>query len=192
MTEIVFLVMSAAIVNNVVLAQFLGLCPLFGSSQSSRTAIPMAAATIFVLVVAGLSTHLVYHAILVPLSLESLRLIVFIALIATTVQATELFVRLASPVLHEVLGIYLPLITTNCAVLGIVLLAVDDGLSLIETFFLTIGAGIGFSIAIVALSRLRERMQDVAIPAPLRGAPIAFVTVGFMALAFEGLKGIGS
>ena len=192
MTEIVFLVLSAAIVNNVVLAQFLGLCPLFGSSQSSRTALPMAAATIFVLVVAGLTTHLAYQAVLVPLSLEYLRLIVFIALIAATVQGTEMFVRLASPVLYEALGIYLPLITTNCAVLGVVLLAIEGDLDLVETFFLTIGAGAGFSIAIVALARLRERVQEDAVPPALRGIPIAFITIGFMALAVQGLRGIGS
>ena len=192
MTEIVFLVMSAAIVNNVVLAQFLGLCPLFGSSQSSRTAVPMAGATILVLVIAGLSTHFVFHNVLVPLSLEYLRLIVFIALIAASVQATEMFVRLASPVLYEVLGIYLPLITTNCGVLGVVLLAVEDDLTLVETFFLTVGAGAGFSIAIVALARLSERVQENAVPKPLRGIPLAFITIGFMALAFHGLKGIGS
>ena len=192
MADLLLILLSAALVNNFVLTQFLGLCPFVGTSSRFDTAVPMTLATMFVLAVAATGTHLVHSHVLAPLGLEYLRVIVFIAVIAASVQCTELFVRAASPLLHAMLGIYLPLITTNCAVLGVVLIAVDEGLSLARTLVLAIGAGAGFGVAIVVFAALRERIEDAAVPAPLRGAPLALVTVGFMALAFHGLRGLGA
>ena len=192
MADLLLILLSAALVNNFVLTQFLGLCPFVGTSSRFDTAVPMTLATMFVLAVAATGTHLVHSHVLAPLGLEYLRVIVFIAVIAASVQCTELFVRAASPLLHAMLGIYLPLITTNCAVLGVVLIAVDEGLSLARTLVLAIGAGAGFGVAIVVFAALRERIEGAAVPAPLRGAPLALVTVGFMALAFHGLRGLGA
>ena len=192
MTDLLLILLSAALVNNFVLVQFLGLCPFIGTSAHLRTAVPMTLATMFVLAIAALATQLIHRHVLVPFQLEYLRIIAFIVVIAGAVQFTELFVRAASPVLHRMLGIFLPLITTNCAVLGVTLIAVDEGLSLAHTLFLAIGAGLGFGMAIVAFASLRERIRDAAVPAPFRGAPLALVTVGFMALAFHGLRGIGA
>ena len=192
MADLLLILLSAALVNNFVLVQFLGLCPFVGSSSRFETALPMSLATMFVLAVAGVATHLAHSHLLVPFGLEYLRTIVFIVLIAGSVQFTELFVRAASPLLHAMLGIYLPLITTNCAVLGVVLIAVDEGLSLAHTLVLAIGAGVGFGVAIIVFAALRTRIEDAAVPAAFRGAPLALVTVGFMALAFHGLRGIGA
>ena len=191
MGELLLILLTAALVNNFVLVQFLGLCPFVGSSGRVETAVPMTLATMFVLTVAALVTYLVDRYLLVPFALEYLRIIAFIVVIAATVQFTEMFVRAASPVLHRMLGIYLPLITTNCAVLGVTLIAVGEGLTLAGTLFLAIGAGLGFGLAIVAFAALRERITDDAVPEPFKGPPLALVTVGFMALAFYGFKGIG-
>ncbi len=192
MADLLLILLSAALVNNFVLVQFLGLCPFVGTSARFETTVPMTLATMFVLAVAAVATNLLHHHLLAPFGLEYLRIIAFIVVIAACVQFTELFVRAASPLLHRMLGLYLPLITTNCAVLGVVLIAVDEGLSLARTLVLAIGAGAGFGVAIVAFAALRERINDDAVPAPLRGVPLALVTVGFMALAFHGLRGIGA
>lgn len=192
MTDLLLILLSAALVNNFVLAQFLGLCPFVGTSARLETALPMTLATAFVLAVAALATHLIHHYLLVPLALEYLRIIAFIVVIAGAVQFTEMFVRAVSPVLHRMLGIFLPLITTNCAVLGVTLIAVDEGLSAARTLFLAVGAGVGFGVAVVAFAGLRQRIYDAAVPAAFRGAPLALITVGFMALAFSGFRGIGA
>ena len=192
MTELLLLLLSAALVNNFVLVQFLGLCPFVGMSARLQTAVPMTLATTFVLCVAALGTWAVHAWLLAPLELEYLRVIAFIVVIAAAVQLTEAFVRAASPVLHRMLGIYLPLITTNCAVLGVALIAVERDYGLLHTLTLAIGAGLGFGLAIVAFAALRERIVDAAVPQAFRGPPLALVTVGFMSLAFFGLKGIGS
>ena len=192
MADLLLILLSAALVNNFVLVQFLGLCPFVGTSGRFETALPMTLATMFVMAVAGVATHLAHRHLLAPFGLEYLRIIVFIVVIAASVQFTELFVRAASPLLHKMLGIYLPLITTNCAVLGVALIAVDEGASLVRTVTLALGAGAGFGVAMVAFAALRERIEDAAVPAPLRGPPLALVTVGFMALAFHGLGGIGA
>ena len=192
MTELLLLLLSAALVNNFVLVQFLGLCPFVGMSARLQTAVPMTLATTFVLCVAALGTWAVHTLLLAPLGIEYLRVIAFIVVIAAVVQLTEAFVRAASPVLHRMLGIYLPLITTNCAVLGVALIAVERDYGLLHTLTLAIGAGLGFGLAIVAFAALRERISDAAVPQAFRGPPLALVTVGFMSLAFFGLKGIGS
>ena len=192
MVDLLLILLSAALVNNFVLVQFLGLCPFVGTSARFETAVPMTLATAFVLSVAALVTYFAYHYVLVPLDVGYLRIIAFIVVIAGTVQCTDMFVRATSPLLHRLMGIFLPLITTNCAVLGVTLIAVDQGLTLAETLLLAIGAALGFGIAIVAFAALRERIVAAAVPAPFRGPPLALVTVGFMALAFYGFRGVGA
>ena len=190
MSDALLILLSAALVNNFVLVQFLGLCPFLGTSGRMETALPMTLATMFVLMLAALATHLVHRYLLLPFDLGYLRIVAFVVAIASAVQFTELFVRAASPLLHRMLGIFLPLITSNCAVLGATLIAVDEGHSLARTLLLAVGAGLGFGVALVALAALRERLQDAAVPRAFRGAPLALVTVGFMALAFAGLRGL--
>ena len=191
MSDALLILLSAALVNNFVLVQFLGLCPFVGTSGRMETALPMTLATMFVLMLAALATHLIHRYLLVPFGLDYLRIVAFVLAIAAAVQFTELFVRAASPLLYRLLGIFLPLITSNCAVLGVTLIAVDEGRSLANTLLLAVGAGLGFGIALVALAALRERLHDAAVPRPFRGAPLALITVGFMALAFAGLRGLG-
>lgn len=191
MGDALLILLAAALVNNFVLVQFLGLCPFIGTSARMETALPMTLATMFVLMLAALATHLVYHYLLLPFDLGYLRIVAFVVVIASVVQFTELFVRAASPLLHQLLGIYLPLITSNCAVLGVTLIAIDEGHSLPRTLLLALGAGLGFGIALVAFAALRERLQDAAVPRAFRGPPLALITVGFMALAFAGLRGLG-
>ena len=192
MGDLLLILLTAALVNNFVLVQFLGLCPFVGTSARFETAVPMTLATAFVLSVAALATYFVNRYVLLPFDVGYLRIIAFIVVIAGTVQFTDMFVRATSPLLHQLLGIFLPLITTNCAVLGVTLIAVDRGLSLAETMTLAIGAALGFGVALVAFAALRERILDDAVPAPFRGPPLALVTVGFMALAFYGFRGIGA
>ena len=190
MGDALLILLAAALVNNFVLVQFLGLCPFIGTSSRMDTALPMTLATMFVLMLAALATHLVHRYLLAPFELGYLRIVAFVVVIASVVQFTELFVRAASPLLHRLLGIFLPLITSNCAVLGVTLIAVDEGHSLPRTLLLAMGAGLGFGIALVAFAALRERLQDAAVPRAFRGAPLALITVGFMALAFAGLRGL--
>ena len=192
MGDLLLILLTAALVNNFVLVQFLGLCPFVGTSARFETAVPMTLATAFVLSVAALATYFVNRYVLLPFDVGYLRIIAFIVVIAGTVQFTDMFVRATSPLLHQLLGIFLPLITTNCAVLGVTLIAVDRGLSLAETMTLAIGAALGFGVALVAFAALRERILDDAVPTPFRGPPLALVTVGFMALAFYGFRGIGA
>ena len=191
MSDALLILLSAALVNNFVLVQFLGLCPFVGTSGRMETALPMTLATMFVLMLAALATHLVNGYLLAPFGLDYLRIVAFVLAIAAAVQFTELFVRAASPLLYRLLGIFLPLITSNCAVLGVTLIAVDEGRSLADTLLLAVGAGLGFGVALVALAALRERLHDAAVPRPFRGPPLALITVGFMALAFAGLRGLG-
>ena len=190
MDDALLILLGAALVSNFVLVQFLGLCPFIGTSSRMDTALPMTLATMFVLMLAALATHLVHRYLLAPFELGYLRIVAFVVVIASVVQFTELFVRAASPLLHRLLGIFLPLITSNCAVLGVTLIAVDEGHSLPRTLLLALGAGLGFGIALVAFAALRERLQDAAVPRAFRGAPLALITVGFMALAFAGLRGL--
>lgn len=192
MTEALLILLSAALVNNFVLAQFLGLCPFMGVSGRLETAVPMTLATMFVLAVAALATALVDRHLLQRFDIGYLRIIAFIVVIAAAVQFTELFVRAASPVLHRMLGIYVPLITSNCAVLGVTLIAAQRGLDAARALLLALGAGLGFGMALIAFSALRERIHDAAVPESFRGVPLALVTAGFMALGFYGFKGIGA
>ncbi len=184
--------LSAALVSNFALVQFLGLCPFMGISNRLDTALPMALATAFVLVTSSVAAFALHVQLLTPLGLEYLRLPAFIVAIAAAVQFTEAFVRGVSPLLHRLLGVYLPLIASNCAVLGVALIATDSAANLAEVVALALGAAAGFALALACFAALRERMDEAVAPAAMRGAPLALVTVGIMALAFQGLRGVGA
>jgi len=190
MAELLLLLLSAALFNNFVLAQFLGLCPFMGATQSTNTAGAMSLATAFVLTLAATLSWVLYHGVLVPLDITYLNIIVYIVVIAATVQFTELYLRHMSPLLHRLLGIYLPLITTNCAVLGVVLLSQQQELSLLATMVFALGAALGFSLVLTLFANLRERLQHADVPLAFRGTPIALVTAGLLALGFLGFAGM--
>ncbi len=191
MQELALILFGALLVNNFVLAQFLGLCPFIGVSGSYDSAVSMGLATTFVLTLAASLSHLVYHGVLAPLELEYLNIITFIVIIAAVVQFTELFVRSVSPLLHQALGIYLPLITTNCAVLGVALLALGQNLTFGQTLVYAVGAALGFTLVLVMFAALRERLLHADVPAAFQGAPIALVSAGILSLAFLGFAGLG-
>ncbi len=190
MSDLILIILATVLVNNFVLVKFLGLCPLLGASTRYETALGMSLATTFVLTIAAGSSYLIDTYILVPWQLEYLRLLSFILVIAGSVQFTEMFVRRSSPMLHQVLGVYLPLITTNCAVLGVALLNTRESSSFIEALAYGIGAGLGFCLVMVLFAGLRERIDAGDVPRPFRGAAIALVTVGMMSLAFIGFTGM--
>jgi electron transport complex protein RnfA len=190
MTDLLLLAIGAGLVNNFVLTNFLGLCPFVGVSRRFEAAAGMALATLFVLTLASGLSYAAYHWLLEPLGLEYLRTLVFILLIAAVVQLTELFVRATSPLLHELLGVFLPLITTNCAVLGVALLNLDRRHGFVESLVFGASAAAGFGLALVLFAALRERLETGDVPLAFRGAPIALVTAGLMALAFMGFAGL--
>lgn len=190
MSELALIIVAAVLVNNFVLVKFLGLCPLLGASTRFDTALGMSLATTFVLTLASGISYLIDTYILAAWDLEYLRLISFIVVIAGTVQFTELFVRSLSPILHKVLGIYLPLITTNCAVLGVALLNTRQSESLVQAIAFGIGAGLGFCLVMILFAGIRERLESADVPAPFRGPAIALVTAGMMSLAFIGFSGL--
>src|SRR6056297_2278192 len=187
--EFLLIIVSAALVNNFVLVKFLGLCPFLGVSSSVESAVGMSLATAFVLTLAAVASYLITRWVLEPLELMYLSTVSFIVVIAALVQLTELFMRRTAPVLHRVLGIYLPLITSNCAVLGVALLNVREQHSLVESALYGLGAALGFGLALVALAAARERVAMADVPESFQGAPIALVTAGLMALAFMGFAG---
>ena len=189
MSELFLILIGALLVNNFVLAQFLGLCPFMGITQGYDTALATGLATTFVLTLAAVLSYLVYHAVLVPLDLSYLKIIVFITLIAGVVQFIQYYLRATSPLLHQVLGIYLPLITSNCAVLGVALIAVDREFSLLETTIFSLGAAAGFTLVMVLFGAMRERLVHDAVPVAFRGPPIALISAGLMSLAFMGFQG---
>jgi electron transport complex protein RnfA len=192
MTQLLLLALGASLVNNFVLSNFLGLCPFVGVSRRFEAAAGMALATMFVLTIAsGLSFGL-WQWVLVPLHLEYLRTLGFILLIAGVVQFTEIMVRATSPLLHQLLGLFLPLITTNCAVLGVALLNVQRQHGLLESLVFGASAGAGFGLALLLFTTLRERLATADVPDAFRGTPIALVTAGLMALAFMGFAGLGA
>lgn len=190
MKELILLIISAAIVNNVVLSQFLGLCHFLGVSKKVETAGGMGAAVIFVITIASLVTSLIYKFILAPLDLTYLQTIVFILVIAALVQFVEMFLKKSMPALYESLGVYLPLITTNCAVLGVALNSVQYGYNILQSVVYGLGISIGFTIAIVILAGIREKMEYNDIPESWQGMPIVMVTAGLMSIAFFGFSGI--
>ncbi|MET1219408.1 MAG: electron transport complex subunit RsxA [Glaciecola sp.] len=190
MTEIILLLISTVLVNNFVLVQFLGLCPFMGVSSKLETAIGMSMATTFVLTLASLCSYLIETYLLVPLDIQYLRTISFILVIAVVVQFTEMVVQKTSPSLYRLLGIFLPLITTNCAVLGVALLNIKEQHSLFESIIYGFGAALGFSLVLILFAALRERLVAADVPTPFKGAAIAMVTAGLMSLAFLGFTGL--
>ncbi|MEQ8859260.1 MAG: electron transport complex subunit RsxA [Pseudomonadales bacterium] len=190
MADLGLILIGALLVNNFVLAQFLGLCPFLGASRQYQPAMAMGLATAFVLTTAAALSHLLYHTVLAPLGLEFLRIVAFIVVIAAVVQFTERLLRARSPLLHEVLGIYLPLITSNCAVLAVALLAVGQDLGFVETVVFGLGAALGFSLVMVLFAALRERLDHAPVPAPFRGVPVALISAGILSLGFMGFAGL--
>jgi len=190
MGEFLLLMVSAILVNNILLLRFLGNCPFLGVSRRMDTATGMGLAVIFVMTLAGMITWLVYHYLLAPLSLEYLRTIAFILVIAALVQFVEMVVQKTAPSLYEALGIYLPLITTNCAVLGAALITIDERYDLITAIFFSFASACGFALALVLMAGIRERFALVAIPKPFEGTAIGLVTAGLIALAFSGFAGL--
>jgi electron transport complex protein RnfA len=190
MADFILLMISAILVNNILLARFLGNCPFIGVSRSMDTATGMGLAVIFVLTLAGMITWLVHTYILIPFHMEYLRTIAFILVIATLVQFVEMVLQKTAPALYEALGIYLPLITTNCAVLGVAIINIEDGYDLITSIFFSFASAVGFSLALVLMAGIRERFALVNIPKPFEGTAIGLVTAGLIALAFSGFMGL--
>lgn len=190
MTDLSLILLAAMLVNNFVLAQFLGLCPFMGITKSYDTAFATGLATTFVLSLAAVTTHILYHGILQPLGLEYLRIILFIVVIAGLVQLVQVYLRASSPVLQQLLGVYLPLITSNCAVLGVSLLAIGQSLSLVQTLFYAIGAAAGFTLVMVLFGAMREQVEQSNLPDAFKGTPIALISAGLMSLAFMGFQGL--
>jgi electron transport complex protein RnfA len=190
MTEYALLLVSTVLVNNFVLVKFLGLCPFMGVSRKLETATGMALATTFVLTLSSVSSYLANQYLLAPLHLEYLRTITFILVIAVVVQFTEMVIRKSSPLLYQVLGIYLPLITTNCAVLGVALLNVQEQHSFLQSAIYGFGAAIGFSLVLILFAAMRERIAAADVPLPFRGPAIGLITAGLMSMAFMGFSGL--
>ncbi|HDR1202663.1 electron transport complex subunit RsxA [Pasteurella multocida] len=190
MTEYILLIISTALINNFVLVKFLGLCPFMGVSKKIETAIGMSLATMFVLTVASISAYLIDTYILTPLSATFLRTLVFILVIAVVVQFTEMVINKTSPTLYRLLGIFLPLITTNCAVLGVALLNINQAHTLTQSVIYGFGASLGSGLVLVLFAALRERLAAADVPHVFKGASIALITAGLMSLAFMGFTGL--
>ena len=190
MIEIILILVGTVLVNNFVLVKFLGLCPFMGVSKNLEAAFGMSLATAFVLTLSSAVSYLLHQYLLVPLQLEYLRTIGFILVIAASVQFTEIMVRRLSPLLDQVLGIFIPLIATNCAVLGVALLNVQQAKGFMQSVFFGFGASMGFALVLVLFAAIRERIDPAEIPRPCRGTAIALMTAGIMSLAFMGFSGM--
>jgi len=190
MADYALILISTILVNNIVLVKFLGLCPFMGVSRKLETAIGMGLATTFVLTLSSITSYLVNEFLLAPLGIEFLRTISFIFVIAVVVQFTELVVHKTSPMLYQVLGIFLPLITTNCAVLGVALLNVQQENDFIESALYGFGAAVGFSAVLIIFAAMRERIAVADVPTPFQGAAIGLITAGLMSMAFMGFTGL--
>ncbi len=192
MKEYALILVGTVLVNNFVLVKFLGLCPFMGVSKKLETATGMGLATTFVLTLSSVSAWLVNEYMLQPLGVEYLRTIAFILVIAAVVQFTEMVMHKTSPVLYQVLGIFLPLITTNCAVLGVALLNLQEQHSFVESALYGFGAAVGFSLVLALFAAIRERVDVADVPEPFRGSAVALITAGLMSLAFMGFSGLGA
>jgi electron transport complex protein RnfA len=190
MSDLILILVGTVLVNNFVLVRFLGLCPFMGVSRNLEAAFGMSLATAFVLTLSSAISYLIHQYLLVPLELEYLRTISFILVIAVSVQFTEIMVRRLSPLLDQVLGIYIPLIATNCAVLGVALLNVQQAKGFIHSVFFGFGAAMGFALVLVLFASVRERLDAADTPRPFRGTAIALMTAGIMSLAFMGFSGM--
>ena len=189
-TSLILIIISTALVNNVVLIQFLGICSFLGVSKQMKASLSLGCAVIFVITLSSAVASLLYTYVLVPLELTYLKTIVFILVIAALVQVVEMFIKKTSPAIYNALGIYLPLITTNCAVLGVALTNVQDELNFIQSVTAGFGTAVGFTIAIVLLAGIRSRIDEEAIPKPFRGAPMVLLSAALMSIAFMGFSGI--
>ena len=190
MKTLLLIAIGSALVNNVVLSQFLGLCPFLGVSKKTKTAASMGAAVIFVIMIASAVTYAVHYMVLVPLGMEYMQTIVFILVIAALVQMIEMMLKKVSPAIYSALGVYLPLITTNCAVLGVAITNIQNGSTFAESMMNSLGTSVGFLIAIVIMAGIRERLEGNDIPKAFQGMPIVLITSGLMAIAFCGFAGI--
>lgn len=190
MTSLIMIIVTTALVNNVVLSQFLGICSFLGVSKQIKTSASLGAAVTFVIGIASAVAYLLYNLVLVPFNITYLQTIVFILVIAALVQLVEMFLKKTSPALYQALGIFLPLITTNCAVLGVALTNVQNGYNFIESVISGVGTGLGYTLAIILLASIRTRIEESEIPAPFRGAPIVLLCAALMAIAFMGFSGL--
>ena len=188
--EFIKIIILALIVNNVVLAQFLGICPFLGVSSKVSTSVGMGAAVVFVMTLANLVTFFISNYVLVPLGIEFMQTISFILIIAFLVQIVEIILKKAAPSLYQALGIYLPLITTNCAVLGIAILAIQKDYNLFESVVYAASTAVGFTLAMVLMAGIREQMEMTGYPKGMKGFPISLVTAGLLSLAFMGFSGL--
>ena len=190
MKSLILIIITGALINNVVLNQFLGICSFLGVSKQMKASASLGGAVIFVITIASAVASLLYDFVLAPLGMDFMKTIVFILVIAALVQIVEMFLKKTSPGVYKALGIYLPLITTNCAVLGVALTNVQDGYNFIESVFSGFGTAVGFTLAIVLLASIRTRIREEDIPAPLRGAPIVLISAALMSIAFMGFSGL--
>ena len=190
MTNLILIIVTTALVNNVVLSQFLGICSFLGVSKQIKTSASLGAAVTFVIGIASAVAYLLYNFVLVPFDLTYLQTIVFILVIAALVQLVEMFLKKTSPALYQALGIFLPLITTNCAVLGVALTNVQNQYSFIESVISGVGTGLGYTLSIVLLASIRTRIDESTIPVPFRGMPIVLLSAALMAIAFMGFPGL--
>lgn len=190
MKDLIIIFISASLVNNFILSYFLGICPFIGVSNKIDSAVGMGMAVTFVMSLTAVSTWMINHFILIGLNMPFLEYAAFILVIASLVQLVEMFIKKSAPALYQALGIYLPLITTNCAILGLALLGVLREYSLIQNLVFGVGAGVGFTVALVIMAGIREELELADVPAPLRGAGITLITAGLLALSFMGFAGI--
>ena len=190
MKNMILLIVGGALINNVVLNQFLGICSFLGVSREMKASASLGGAVIFVMTVASAVTSLLYTYVLAPLGIDYMKTIVFILIIAALVQIVEMFLKKKSPAIYQALGIFLPLITTNCAVLGVALTNVQNEYGFLESVLAGFGTALGFTLAIVFLASIRERINEKDIPAPLRGAPIVLIAAALMSIAFMGFSGL--
>lgn len=190
MSGLIMIVITAALVNNVVLSQFLGICSFLGVSKQMKASASLGGAVMFVITISSAVANLLYTFVLEPLALTYLRTIVFILVIAALVQMVEMFLKKTSPSVYQALGIYLPLITTNCAVLGVALTNVQNGYTFLESVLAGFGTSLGFTVAIVLLAGIRARLDEDAVPKPFRGAPLVLLSAALMAIAFMGFSGL--
>ncbi len=186
MKSLILIVIGSALINNVVLNQFLGICSFLGVSKQMKASVSLGGAVIFVITIASAVANLLYTYVLAPLGMDFMKTIVFILVIASLVQIVEMFLKKKSPGVYQALGIYLPLITTNCAVLGVALTNVQNAYTFLESVLAGLGTGIGFTLAIILLAGIRSRIREEDLPAPLRGAPIVMIAAALMSIAFMG------